>query len=339
MTAPVRSERSQPDPRLGLEIADSEERWMAACAASGQPVTAFHTWGWLKASAAMAKSTLIAAVMTRDGADVGVLPLIVRRRGVFATLNCVPFPYCGPLVADQDLADCLELIVRQVRRLGVIRVTVQFPPGHGFDDEAAAGHGFTVTRSGTYVIDTSVDADTLWSRLTSECRRRVRLAKRNGIEITTEVPATALGDFEQQVFTDRGLRSGYAGGLSQHLRLLSGAGVRARTVGAVRDGELLGISVTLASHTEALGWMGGVFPEHRNSHAGYALYWDAIQWAHAIGTDHLDMVGVPNEGIAKFKKQFGGTLEPCVTAQYDTRTASFVYGARRRLSRRPGESG
>lgn len=323
----------EPSP-LTLEVTRSEVRWSAACLASGQPATTFHTWAWLQTCAAMSKSTLIAGVLTRDGVDVGVLPLLVRRRGPFATVNCVPFPYWGPLMSQQDFGECLQLIVAQVRRLGAIRTILQFPPGHAVDEDAAAAHGFTVTREGTYVIDTAADQDTLRARLTSECRRRIRLAERNGIEVTTEVPAGALDEFERKVFTERGLKSGYVGGLSKQLRALTDAGLRGHLVAAVQDGIVLGVSVTLASDTQAVGWMGGVLPEHRNSHAGYALYWDAICWSQEIGARQLDMVGVPNEGIGKFKKQFGGTLEFCATLQYDTRTAAVVYGAHRRLTQR-----
>ena len=98
---------------------------------------------------------------------------------------------------------------------------------------------------------------------------------------------------------------------------------------------MLGVLVTLASETEALGWMGGVFPEHRSTHAGYRLYWDAIRWAAEIGVRRIDLVGVVNEGIGKFKKQFGGTLEPFTVAQLDSRAASAVYRMHDRMARSP----
>ncbi|GAA3718532.1 hypothetical protein GCM10022204_43230 [Microlunatus aurantiacus] len=280
----------------------------------------------------MTKATLVPMVLVRDGHDIGVIPVLLRRRGMFTTLGCVPFPYCGPLVPAEDLDECLDLLARRARRWGVIRMTVQFSPGSAVDETSLAGHGFEVARDVTYVIDTSSDLDVLWSRLTSESRRRVRLTEKNGITVTTALPPGTLEDFERQVFTERGDRSGYDGGLTPHLPLLTGPDLRIRATAAVRDNEVLGALVTLAHGSETLGWMGGVFPRHRNTHAGYALYWDAIRWSHEIGARRLDTVGAPNEGIARFKRQFGAVAQEFVTSRKDSRTGSLVYGARRRLS-------
>ncbi len=320
---------------LTLEAAQTEARWTAACAASGQPVTAFHTWTWLRAAAAMTAHRFVPLVLTQAGHDLGVVPVLIRRRGLFATLDCVPFPYCGPLVPPSLLSPCLDLLHRQARRHRVIRTVVQFPPGCDLDERVPRDHGFTIDRDATYVLDTSVSQEVLWSGLTSECRRRVKVAERNGIELDPSPPPELLDVFHDTTFGERGLRSGYVGRLSAHLDALNGPDLRIRRVAAVRDQEVLGVLVTLASESLALGWMGGVFPAHRSSHAGFLLYWDAIRWTHSIGARSLDMVGVPNEGIARFKRQFGGALQPFVIAQHDSRVATWVEGAQHRLVRAP----
>ncbi len=97
---------------LRLTPVDRAERWTAACAAAGQPVTAFHTWGWLHAGAAMTGARFVPLVLTSGDTDLGVVPVLIRRHGPFATVDCVPFPYCGPLVPAEVLPACLDLLTR-----------------------------------------------------------------------------------------------------------------------------------------------------------------------------------------------------------------------------------
>lgn len=332
ITAPRRRTTGHPA-ALRLEVAEEEPRWTAACARSGQPVTAFHTWAWLHAGAAMTGADFVPLVLVRDGVDLGVVPVLARRRGPFLTVDCVPFPYCGPLVPTEELAGCLDLLKRYAGRSHLLRTVIQFPPGGDPDEQALSSRGFTVAHDATYVLDTTVGVDALWSGLASEARRRVRHTEKNGITLIDDSPAGPLDTFQDLTFAERGLRSGYVGKFSDHLDRIAGPDLRVHQATAVRDGEVLGVLVTLASSTEALGWMGGVFPMHRSTHASYRLYWDAIRWAAEIGVRRIDLVGVVNEGIGSFKKQFGGTLESYTVAQLDSRAASAVYQIHGRLAR------
>ena len=318
--------------RLG--IAHDGAHWSRACEASGQKITAFHTWTWLRAAAPLLAGTFVPYVVRRGSVDVGVLPILVRRRGLLATIDCVPFPYCGPLVPADALPDCLALLRREATRRLTVRTTIQFPPGATVDAELLRSHQFTPRGDVTYVIDTSVSEERLWAGLTSECRRRVRMTERSGLRIDLEPDPRLLDDFHRYTFADRGGRSGYVADLSRALARLAGPDLRLRCVSAVRDGEPLGVLVTLATDTAALGWMGGVFPQHRATHAGHLLYWDAIRWAATTGCRTLDMVGVPNEGIARFKRQFGGSLESYVVGERDA-PAAKPFLARRRGASRP----
>ena len=267
------------------------------------------------------------------GVDLGVVPMVVRRRGPFVTLNCVPFPYCGPLVPRAEQAACFDLVARYARRRHSLRTAIQFPPGTDVDTAALSTRGFEVGEDATYVLDTTVGTDVLWSRLSRDARRRVRLTEKRGVTLVHDVPAGPLDTFQDLTFTQRGQRSGYVGRFSEHLDLVGGPDLRVRYATAMLDGEVLGVLSTLASGTEALGWLGGVFPQHRSTHASFALYWDAISWASGLGVQRMDLVGVVNESIGQFKKQFGGTLTPYTVAQLDSKTASFVYSLHDRLTK------
>lgn len=319
---------------LQLEVAEAESRWTAACASSGEHVTAFHTWSWLHAGAAMTAGDFVPLVVVRAGTDIGVVPMVVRRRGPFVTLDCVPFPYCGPLVPRTAQAGCFDLVKSYARRRRALRTVIQFPPGADLDERALSARGFVVGHDASYVLDTTAGTDALWSGLTGEARRRVRHTEKHGTTLCHESPGQALDTFQDLTFDQRGLHSGYVGRFSEHFHLVGGPDLRVHQATAVRDGEVLGVLITMASATEALGWMGGVFPQHRATHAGYLLYWDAIRWASEIGVERIDLVGVVNEGIGQFKKQFGGTLTPYVSAQLDSRLASLTYRVHGRLTHR-----
>lgn len=45
------------------------------------------------------------------------------------------------------------------------------------------------------------------------------------------------------------------------------------------------------------------------------LYWDAIAWACGRGAHTLDLLGVPDEGIDRFKRQFGGMSHSVTVAE------------------------
>jgi lipid II:glycine glycyltransferase (peptidoglycan interpeptide bridge formation enzyme) len=98
---------------------------------------------------------------------------------------------------------------------------------------------------------------------------------------------------------------------------------------ATVDGHSVGGLVSIATEDRALIWQGGVLPDFRGTHANVLLYWDAIKWAHRIGVGSIDLVGVPDEGIGRFKSQFGASLTEYVVGQRQSAFGRLIEKTRR----------
>ncbi len=204
------------DPRRGtgieLEATRDADRWTAAAHASGLPVTPFHTRSWLDLAARMTGTTLTPLVVRAGGRDVGVVPWLSRARGPVVTVNWLPFPYVGPLVAAAHLPGVLRAVRRLAARRRAVVAQFGFTPLARVRSDDVDGSGFRVLEDATYVVDTSQDVDRLWASLEGRARTKVRKAERGGVVVTTpEAPEEVLRRVVDAAFAARGLTSGYTG--------------------------------------------------------------------------------------------------------------------------------
>ena len=154
--------RSDGTTRLEFEPVVSSARWAAACRASGQPVTPFHSYAFLSVAARLTGLQFRPLVVRRAGADVGVVPWLVRARGPVNTVTELPFPYVGPLVPGEHLGQCLVELWRYGVRARTVSQHLQLPPGVDADVDVLQGSGFQVRMDSTFVLDTRLGVDALW---------------------------------------------------------------------------------------------------------------------------------------------------------------------------------
>lgn len=317
--------------RFRLEETRDAGRWSAAVAASGQPATAFHRYEWLRLAADMTATDFTALVVVDQGTDIGVAPWLARRVGPMTSVNRSPFPYVGPLVPPDRLVTTLRSLRARGLRHRAGSMQLSFPPGTALPD-ALDGSGFQVTWKGTYVVDTDRDEEALWASLESRCRTKIRKAQSNGVRIeTTGHDGHTLGDVVREVFANRRLGSGYRGAFPPSVDAVMELGMDARWAVAKVDDLEVGTMVTFISGRNALLWHGGVLPAHRGTQANVLLYWDAIAWARARGARSVDLIGLPDDGIDLFKKQFGGERMPHPVLLHTSRVFTLADAAKARL--------
>ena len=296
--------------QIELEQTRDPERWAAAARTSGSTVTPFHSYGWLDLAARMTRTRFTALIARVDGADVGVVPWLSRARGPVVTVNWLPFPYVGPLIAAEHLSGVLRVLRRLVRRRRAVVSQFGFSPLAAVRRDDLEGHGFAVAQDGTYVVDTSQDVARLWARLEGRARTKVRRAELAGVVLVAAVhPEEILARVVREAFAARGSSSGYTGGFPPRASDLAQCGLRVRWAVARQGDDDVGALVTLGLGTAGQVWQGGVLPQHRSTHANTLLYWDSIRWASENGLHTLDLVGLPDEGIERFKSQFGGVRQ------------------------------
>ncbi len=305
--------------QIELEQTRDPERWAAAARTSGSTVTPFHSYGWLDLAARMTRTRFTALIARVDGADVGVVPWLSRTRGPVVTVNWLPFPYVGPLIAAEHLSGVLRVLRRLVRRRRAVVSQFGFSPLAAVRRDDLEGHGFSVAQDGTYVVDTSQDVARRWAGLEGRARTKVRRAERGGVVLAAAAhPEEVLARVVREAFSARGSSSGYTGDFPPRASDLARRGLLVRWAVARHGGEEVGALVTLGLGTAGQVWQGGVLPQYRSTHANTLLYWDSIRWASENGLHTLDLVGLPDEGIERFKSQFGGVRHTYPVLQHST---------------------
>ena len=307
---------------ISLQETRDPQRWAAACRASGQPVSPFHTYPWLELAADMTGTRFTPLIVRSHGVDVGVAPWLSRRRGPVQTVNWLPFPYLGPLVPSPVLAATMRRLGRRALRDRAVVQQFQFGP-ESHERPAAAVHGFEITMDCTWLVDTTKPEAALLAGLDKTSRKKIRQVERQGyrIEEFTIGESQIEGSQSKEhrhggpilervisaIFARRDLPVPYPHHFPPELAALNRLGLQAHWTVAVLGDVEVGALVALMYEGAAVAWVGGVLPEHQASNVNVLLYWEMIQWARAQGARSLDLVGIPNSGIDQFKSQFGGT--------------------------------
>ncbi|MEA3391843.1 MAG: peptidoglycan bridge formation glycyltransferase FemA/FemB family protein, partial [Candidatus Marinimicrobia bacterium] len=166
---------------------------------------------------------------------------------------------------------------------------------------------------GTYIIDLTQSEDTIFSNFNSSHRRKVRLAKKNDIQIKnglehSETAYKLVRDtFKRSKLGFMGYKAfeSYVHGLGENVKILF----------ADHQGAVQGCIVVPFSRHSAYYVYGGSIPEPITG-ATNLLHWEAIRQFRELGVRRYDFVGVrinpekgsKQEGLKMFKERFGGKL-------------------------------
>ena len=194
---------------------------------------------------------------------------------------------------------------------------------HDFDDAGQplrliGGHNFQradndqrLLNIATFVVDLAADEASLLQAMTHDCRRRMRKATKEGIEVTSE---SKPGDAQIAAFlaaykvmaSERGLPMPGHVVLARMFANQDLVLVTARLGEDVLNSLLIYKAGDKGIATFTVG--GGI----RNNDTGALIHWEAMRMLKAAGLRWFDLGGVAtlddSNGIYRFKKSFGGTL-------------------------------
>ena len=173
--------------------------------------------------------------------------------------------------------------------------------------------GATAAPYGTYIIDMDQSEETIWGNLSPSHRRKVRLAKKQGVQVKTGLE---YKDIAYTLVRDTFKRS--ALGFMDYesfKRYIIGLGERVKILVADYRGIVQGCIVIPFSHHSAYYVYGGSIQEPVTG-AMNLLHWEAIRMFKEFGVKKYDFVGVridpekgsKQEGLMMFKQRFGGKL-------------------------------
>lgn len=335
-------------PAITLEPA-TEARWNTSLAV-GPGATAFHDWAFLQAIAPALHCRFMPLIAVADGVDVGAVPFILRKRGPFQTANWTPFPYLGPVLADQrDLPRTLDAVDALARQERMSIVQLSTGPRGNLDSAVLESRGYEVTIDDTYMVPiegrTSED---LWNIMDKRKRKAVRVAERSAI-VPRPMEQRDTGIVLGRVINDALARHGMPGdypedAFGQVWQALAPTGRIHGFVGEL-DGEMVSAIISLDFGDQRFAWVQSTLTEHMSSAISTRLYWLTMAQAADDGCAALDFVGSPNAGIARFKKQLGSELLHFTVARKTTsrlyseaqRAHRLLRTARFRLQKRPAK--
>jgi len=291
---------------LSFRVAAGHEEWTGH--ENGPGATVFHSWRWLSWVAPLLDCRFVPLLVERNGEPVGIAPMLLRRRAAWYTANLVPFPFLGPVVPADLLAETLSMLQGWTRRHRVGSIELAVHP-----EALAPGLPLPQTLwparlEPTYVIDLAGKSlDQVFASFHGDARSAVRRSLKRGVTVRTataeEIRTLLPAVHEQSLDAHKPYVHQLADSLARGEQPFP---VRCAT--ALVDGRPVGLSIAVRG-ANAMGWLGGVFREDQHTQANAALVWDAIQWAHGEGCAWLDMGGAPDPGIAAYKRKFRPRVE------------------------------
>ena len=304
-------------------------------------VTGYHRWFFLSALAEALGLRLRAFAVSAGGprgrGRLGVVPLLLRRRGPVSTVNYLPVPHVGPVLTGDAmraglLAEVLGALEPVLLRERVVVTKWSFAPGVAVREAGLPAGGFEVSRRANYLLPGTTSVEDYLKGLAPKQRAAIRRGDARGLragpssldEITEWFPARVSGPYQRQ-----GIAPDYSPAAARALAARLAAHPR-MLWRSVRDGErVLAVNACIVDGDRLWGWLlAGDRVPGPSPHV--AAYWDAITWSRGRGLD-CDFGGAPTSGIRDFKIAMGGELETCSVAE---RVRPRVYRAGRALHAR-----
>lgn len=183
---------------------------------------------------------------------------------------------------------------------------------------------------GSYVIDLTLPEETLWSKLHSKHRNKVRNAMKNDVVISRgtgqledafELIRETLKRSSLRFMSFDAFRN-YVDRLGDNIEIFT----------AEHGGELQGCAIAPYSAHSAYYVYGGSVPKPQTGAINF-LHWEAIRWFREQGVRRYDFVGTridPDKGskqdrLRMFKERFGGTLSKGYMWKYCFRRFKFGF--------------
>lgn len=319
------------------EISDEQayEAELAHCAG----VTGYHRWFFLSAltEALGLRLRAFAVSAGRGGERLGVVPLLLRRRGPLSTVNYLPVPHVGPVLAGDALRsgrlpEVLRAIEPVLLRERAVVTKWSFAPGVAVREADLAARGFKVSRPANYLVRGTTSVEDYLKGLSSKQRAAIRRGEARGLragpssleEITRWFPARVSEPYARQ-----GIAPDYSLAAARALAVRLAADPRMLWRTVRDDDRVLAVNACIVDGDRLWGWLlAGDRVPGPSPHV--AAYWDAITWSRSRGLG-CDFGGAPTSGVRDFKLAMGGELESCSVAE---RVRPRAYRAARALHAR-----
>jgi hypothetical protein len=290
------------------------EAEIAKCAG----VTGFHRWFFLNALSESNGFRMRTFAVEKDGATIGVLPIVLKRRGPASVSNYLPVPHVGPLLRDEMyLTDVLAAAEPYLRRQLTVGKMWAFGPSAPVAADQLARLGYQVRVDETFFVAAGRSPADHLAAMSRQRRRDIRLEQERGVTAGPADIREIREWFAERVgatYERQGIAPIYSRDTCRMLVDLLGSDSR-MLWRSIRDnnGQLIAVTAGIINVDRLWGWqVAGEDGPRSGSHL--MAYWDYIEWSLSRNLS-CDFGGSPNPGIRAFKLRMGVTSEPCLIAE------------------------
>lgn len=181
-------------------------------------------------------------------------------------------------------------------------------PYHIVDTQPFTWKGFTSKTRYSYLIDLAQSEETIWNNLSSEKRKSINKAQKDGLVIE------ATKDYEtvyRLILTS--LERNDKDRNEQIIRAILFSFVNEQNAiayVAYHNGQALGATFCVIDRQKAVYIFGGFSSDNKHHGAGVSCMWQSILEAKRRGLQYFDFEGSMNKSIERYFREFGGTLTP-----------------------------
>jgi hypothetical protein len=277
----------------------------------------YHEPSWLNATARSVKFVPV-VIGIYDGRELtAAVPGQVTRRGPFrlfgSPLRGTMTSYLGPISLDHRLVhDGLpELLLRcqeHVRKqwhASYARITMRNEP----EPLPDLGDSWRAQRAPSYRLDLTRGREAVWAALKSDCRRNIRRAEREEIEIAPFADPGLYYRMLHATFDRHGAKSFQTERFFHALIADVPSPVPLQALAATRHGEVIAAGLFLHDCAEVHFVSGASFPDNGSLPTSYLLHWHAITTAIDRGCHVFNSDASRVRSIDQFKESFRPELQ------------------------------
>lgn len=329
---------------IEVQIDRDQDRWNRYVERSPH-ATPFHHRAALDVLAEHAGATCYPLVGYKGQEAVGVFPVFEISKGPLSTVFSPPpdlwIPYLGPALCNfgklkrrkaerrhrRFVDGCLEFVESTCNpRFTLFRTATRYADVRPFE-----WNDFEITPRHTYVLDITVDEETMLAGFSSDARQNIRRGEDAPCVVEEGGPADVEAIVEQVAARhdeqDETFLLSPATVVDLYERLPDGV---VRPYVCRIDGEFVAGMVTLEDDSTIYRWQGGAKPDV-DLPVNDLLDWHIIRDASDRGLRSYDLVGANNRRLCGYKAKFGPDLATYYSVQKGTRSMNVVSEVYRRL--------
>jgi lipid II:glycine glycyltransferase (peptidoglycan interpeptide bridge formation enzyme) len=272
---------------------------------------AFHQSSWLNIIKSNHNLDLIKLGFYKNDSLVGVLPLFVRKYGLFKIASSPFFvedtPHLGYVGDNIDINDIVLSTYNYLKfsSIGFARL-VQYCNHNNIDPQ----NYLNIIEKHTHILSLDKSEEILWKNLEGRCRTAVRKAEKTGVAIDFANDVSEMEEYFKilkDVYNRQNLI--YPHPLQFFLDIFNKYnGSQLYMLIGRLNGKVIAGGIFLVGPETVFYLNGASLRDFNNTGVNNLLQWKSILHACSLGKKYYDFVGSDMERFGKFKKSFGGEL-------------------------------